>query len=286
MPEGRRVASTSSPRLSRKTPTVESVVFLDRILNCFSADAPALGVTRIARLLHVPKARVHRFLISMEQVGFVRRVPDADLYALGMHLYGLGMLAVNGASDLERVNMRAQELSERYGYTAVVGIWSDNEYLAVQTFMPARSLGLAAHNGFHSAAYATAQGRIFLAFLPDHELEAYFRETEFRALTPETLTDVAGIRAELATIREQLFAVASNQTVLGATAIAAPVFNAQGKVLATIALVWFTPELAPRAKELGPQVRDLGLDLSAELGFRVPPPCHTSACAGEETAAH
>ena len=139
MPEGRRVSS--SPRLSSKTPTVESVVFLDRILNCFSADSPALGVTRIARLLHVPKARVHRFLSSMEQVGFVRRVPDSDLYALGMRLYGLGMLAVNGASDLERVNMRAQELSERYGYTAVVGIWSDNEYLAVQTFMPARSLG-------------------------------------------------------------------------------------------------------------------------------------------------
>jgi len=90
-------------------------------------------------------------------------------------------------------------------------------------------------------------------------------------LTPETLTDVAGIRAELATIREQLFAVASNHMVLGATAIAAPVFNAQGKVLATIALVWFTPELAPRAKVLGPQVRDIGLDLSAELGVRVPP---------------
>ena len=83
---------------------------------------------------------------------------------------------------------------------------------------------------------------------------------------------MAGIRAELANIREQLFAVASNQTVLGATAIAAPVFNAQGKVLAAMALVWFTPELAPRAKELGPQVRDIGLDLSAELGFRVPPP--------------
>jgi Bacterial transcriptional regulator len=79
---------------------------------------------------------------------------------------------------------------------------------------------------------------------------------------------------------------ASDQTVLGATAIAAPVFNAQGKVLATIALVWLTPELAPRAKELGPQVRNIGLDLSAELGFRVPPPCNTSACAGEETGAH
>jgi hypothetical protein len=50
-------------------------------------------------------------------------------------------------------------------------------------------------------------------------------------------------------------------------------------VLATIALVWFTPELAPRAKELGPQVRDIGLDLSAELGFHVPLPCNTSAFA-------
>ncbi len=269
MPEGRR--TPPSPRSSRKTPTVESVRFLDQILSCFSVDSPTLGVTQIARHLRVPKARVHRFLISMERVGFVRRDPESDRYSLGLRLYGLGTVAVNGANYLERISMRAQELSEHYGYTAVVGIWSDNEFLAVRTFMPARSLGLAVHTGFHSAAHATAQGRVFLAFLPDTELEAYLRMTELRALTPETLTDSDALRAELATIRERCFAVASNQTALGATAIAAPVFDVQGQVLATLSLVWFTPELAPRAAELGPALRGAGLEISAELGFRVSP---------------
>ena len=119
MPEGRTVSSTSSPRLSSKTPTIESVVFLDRILNCFSADSPALGVTRIARLLHVPKARVHRFLISMEQVGFVRRVPDSDLYALGMRLYGLGMLAgaIEGRQNQPEQNCNNPDHDQQFDQT-------------------------------------------------------------------------------------------------------------------------------------------------------------------------
>jgi DNA-binding IclR family transcriptional regulator len=57
---------------------------------------------------------------------------------------------------------------------------------------------------------------------------------------------------------------------MGVTAIAAPVFGLQGRVLATISFVWFTPQLAPRAEELGAILRDIGLHLSAELGFRIP----------------
>ncbi len=86
------------------------------------------------------------------------------------------------------------------------------------------------------------------------------------------MTNPESLRAELATIREHLYAVATNQAALGATAIAAPVFGIQGQVLATISLVWFTPELLPRIEELGTALRDAGLQISAELGFRVPRP--------------
>ncbi|MBV9231496.1 MAG: IclR family transcriptional regulator [Chloroflexi bacterium] len=257
-------------RYSGKTPTVESITFVDQILKCFTVDTPVLSGAQIARLLQVPKARVHRFLISLEQVGYLQRVPGSERYSLGMRLYELGMLAVNGASYLERISIRAQELSELYGYTTVVGILMDNDYVAVQPFMPARSLGLAIHAGFRSPAYATAQGRVSLAFLPEDKLNSYLHTTEFRALTPMTLTDPNKLCAELETIRQQLFAVACDQTALGATAIAAPVFGMQDQVIATIAFVWFTAELVPRIEELGAVLREIGLQVSVELGFRIP----------------
>jgi len=260
----------SGQRSSGKTPTVESVMFVDQILKCFTVDTPVLSGTQIARLLGVPKARVHRFLISLEQVGYLQRVPGSERYSLGMHLYELGMLAVNGASYLERISVRAQELAKLYGYTTVVGVLMDNEYVAVRTFMPARSLGLAIHAGFRNPAHATAQGRVSLAFLPEDKLNVYLHTTELRALTPKTLTDPDKLRAELNIIRQQLFAVACDQTALGATAIAAPVFGVQDQVIATISFVWFTAELVSRKEELGAVLRDIGLQVSAELGFRLP----------------
>ncbi|WP_165423202.1 IclR family transcriptional regulator [Ktedonosporobacter rubrisoli] len=261
---------TTSAQAAGKTPKVEAVLFVDQILSCFSVDTPALSGAEIARMLHIPKARIHRFLISMEQVGYVQRVAGAERYALGMRLYALGMLAVNGANYLERISTRAQELSERYGYTAVVGVLADNEFVAVRTFMPARSLGLAIHTGFRSPAYATAQGRVSLAFLPAEKLRSYFQTTELRSLTPETLTDPQALQNELAIIRQQRFAIAHNQTALGATAIAAPIFDIQGQVMATLSLVWFTAELTSRAEELGILLRGIGLEISTELGFRIP----------------
>jgi len=264
-------AASSRHRPLSRTPKVESIMFADQILNCFSVDAPVLGVTQIAHILGVPKARVHRFLSTMEQIGYIRRDTATDRYSLGMRLYGLGMLAVNGASSLERVSIKAQEFSEHFGYTAVVGIWADNEFVAIRTFMPARSLSVAIHIGFHSPAYATAQGRVFLAFLPPDELDHYFQTTEVYALTPETLTDPVALRAELAVIRERLYGSACNQAALGSTAIAAPIFDIQGQVQSTISLVWFTQELVPRIDELGAALRQAGLEISAELGFRIPP---------------
>jgi DNA-binding IclR family transcriptional regulator len=264
------MASSRRRPLSR-TPKVESVIFADQILNCFSVDAPVLGVTQIAQILGVPKARVHRFLSTMEQIGYVRRDAATDRYSLGMRLYGLGMLAVNGASYLERISVKAQEFSEHFGYTAVVGIWADNEFAAIRTFIPPRSLSVAIHTGFHSPAYVTAQGRVFLAFLPPEELDHYFQATELRALTTETLTDPSALRSELDAIREHLYAAACNQASLGVAAVAAPVFDIQGRVQAVISLVWFTPELVPRIAELGTALRQAGLVISAELGFRIPP---------------
>jgi DNA-binding IclR family transcriptional regulator len=257
-------------RSSGRTPIVESVLFVNQILNCFTVDTPVLSGAQIARLLRVPKARVHRFLLSLEQVGYLQRVPGSERYSLGLHLYELGMLAVNGSSYLERISNRAQELSEQYSYTTVVGVLMDDDYVAVRTFMPARSLGLAIHTGFRSPAYATAQGRVSLAFLPDEKLHSYLHTTEFRLLTPKTLTDPNKLRTELDTIHQQLFAVACDQTALGATAIAAPVFGMQEQVIATISFVWFTEELVPQVEELGAVLRDIGLQVSVELGFRLP----------------
>lgn len=257
---------------SGKTPGVESILFVDQILRCFSVDNPVLGVSQIARMLQTPKARVHRFLISLEHVGYVRRDPDSDRYSLGMGLYTLGQLAVNGAGFLERASKRAEELAQQCGYTSVIGSWMDGMLVSVRSFTPPMSLTISVHPGYRSPAYATAQGRIFLAFLSDEEVGAYLRTTPLTKLTPETITEPAELRAELAVIRNRLFAIAPDQSNLGATAIGAPVFGSQGRVLSTIALVGFSADLPrSRAEEVGAVVRAACLDLSSELGFRVPP---------------
>jgi IclR family pca regulon transcriptional regulator len=77
-------------------------------------------------------------------------------------------------------------------------------------------------------------GRVLLAALPAKELDAYMAETDFDRLTGHTVTGKAALRRVLRTVAEQGFALIDQELELGVRSAAAPVHDADGKVIAAI----------------------------------------------------
>jgi IclR family pca regulon transcriptional regulator len=77
-------------------------------------------------------------------------------------------------------------------------------------------------------------GRVLLAGLPEPKLDRYFRETEFRQLTPFTVIDADRLKAIIALTRETGFAVNDQEMEVGLRSIAVPITNLEGTVMAAL----------------------------------------------------
>jgi DNA-binding IclR family transcriptional regulator len=112
------------------------------------------------------------------------------------------------------------------------------------------------------------------------------RSSTLEAFTPFTLTSDADIELQLNEIRERGWAFTSEEREAGLNSLAAPVFGATGRIVATLAVGGPSFRLtAEKADEIGPLVATAGMSLSQRLGYtghlQVPLPADTRTDAGE-----
>jgi IclR family pca regulon transcriptional regulator len=111
----------------------------------------------------------------------------------------------------------------------------DREQIIYIAHVPAnRALSVVVTVGGRDPAAATALGRTLLAAQSDEWLAAYLKEVELQAYTPRTIVDPARLRMELEAIRRQGFALVDEELEEGLRAVAVPVHDGDGRVVAAV----------------------------------------------------
>lgn len=88
--------------------------------------------------------------------------------------------------------------------------------------------------GSRLPAWATSMGRVLLSALPEEQLEVTLSRAALIRYTPHTLCDMAGLRAEIARVRMQGYALADRQIEVGLCSLAVPVLSRNGQVVAAL----------------------------------------------------
>ncbi|MCH1883976.1 IclR family transcriptional regulator [Agrococcus sp. ARC_14] len=230
-----------------------------QILRMLDAEHTELRINEVAAELEIGRTSAHRYLQSLAAEGFLARVGDGA-YRLGPLLAGLGaaMLASNRVVDLGRPLL--QELAEATGETAVLGIWTGTNAVAVLCEEPrGKSVNMTVRIGAPLQA-DSAQGIAFLAHLREQPTV----ERVLRRATDAQRERVPGLVEEARTR-----GYATSASVLpGVAAIAVPAFDSSGQVAATVALVAASSVLEGDAREaLAAELQATAARLSAQLGF-------------------
>ena len=120
--------------------------------------------------------------------------------------------------------------------------------------------------GAQLPAHASALGKAMLAYAPAAVLDELTAE-RLPKLTQRTLT-AAGLRRELAQVREQGVARERDEAVLGEASVAAPIVDHAGHAVGAIAVVGDTERLLPRGPARGvvAAVTEAARAVSRELG--------------------
>jgi IclR family transcriptional regulator, acetate operon repressor len=100
-----------------------------------------------------------------------------------------------------------------------------------------RALRVAARTGSALPANCTASGKAMLAALPESELAALFGESgALPALTPRSVTSLAGLTAELADVRQRGYALNREESEEGVASVAVAVLGPGGSPVAALVL--------------------------------------------------
>ncbi|MQY20892.1 IclR family transcriptional regulator [Nocardia macrotermitis] len=256
---------TESDTQSRSIASVERA--MDVLLLFGRSGRPDLGVTEIANELGITKAAVHRILTALRSRDLITVEPTTRRYALGHAAMALGR-AYLARTDLRvMAGPELRRLATLTGETATLSIRRGDTRMCVDQVVPDQELRMEVALGQPYPLYAGSSSKAILAHLRAKEIDDYLDRHELTALTDATVTSPQALRAELATIRAEGYAMSLGERQIGAAAIAAPILDHDGGVVAAISVCGPLPRFEPRMRECVPLLLRASGALSTQLGY-------------------
>ena len=247
------------------------------VLHAFDADHETLTLRQTADAAGISRPAARRLLLTLEALGYLSS--DGSSYRLTTQVLAFADAYLGSRAIHEIAQRHLASFSADVGESGSMSMLDDTEIvLVVRTpvnRMRAYLLGL----GERMPAYATAQGRMLLAHLSDSALDRFFREARLKPLTGRTLTDETQMRAALTEIAEQGWALVDQEYDSNMRAIAAPVRDYDGEVVASIGCACHAEHvsLEELTKVALPRLLMAAAGIEAELGARTGSPRKSSS---------
>jgi len=216
--------------------TLDSVALIARMFDELAAAPSSMGVTELARALDESKARIHRNLVSLKSFGLVDQEHATEKYRLGWKLFQLGERAALQFDLRELAAPYLKRLRELTWQSALLAVPLNGEAQVIAAADNEANVSITVKPGNRPAPHCSAQGRIALAFAAPAQCERLLGR-KLVALTPQSMTDPASIRARLDLIRERLFEQAPGESMTGINVLAAPVLRDGGELVGIIGIV-------------------------------------------------
>ena len=243
------------------------------ILACFTSHHRVRGVAEIADAVQLLPQTTHRHLSTLVALGYLQREPDRRYrLTLGVTRLGLATLAATGLR--EHARRYIEELCRCSFFTISLAVLDGPEILHLDRVASARHRGARGEErlraGSRLPAHCTAMGKLLLAHCPPSERSRHLREIGLTTETPATITGKQALRRALARIRTEGFAVNDEEFASGAHAVAVPIHDAGGEVIAALGMTAPSTaiSLASLVEQLKPHLLLTAGRISGRLGYR------------------
>lgn len=234
------------------------------VLNCFSWEKKELGLLEIANLIDLPKSTTFRLVQTLTKNGFLRRDARTGRYLLGTKLYYFGNI-VKDSMELRRLAGPVMaEIRDETRETVNLYVLEGTRRVCIEQVESPMGLRRLARIGEQFPLWAGASGKLLLAYLDPGGREKVIRE----ALAVSSSLNPEELLRQLPEIRERQYSVSHGEREQGASSVAAPIFNSEGKVEAALAISGATARFGRDEVErfIG-AVRMGAGKISAELGY-------------------
>jgi IclR family pca regulon transcriptional regulator len=238
------------------------------VIRAFSAEAPSLTLSEVARAVGITPATARRILLTLEELGYVRS--DNRRFSLTPRVLALGWAYLSSLDLGELAGPFMEELSAKTRESCSIATLDLPDIVYVARVPTSRIMTVALGVGARLPAYPTSMGRVLLADLPDGELTSYLETLQAERLTDRTLTAADDLHAAITQARADGYALVDQELELGLRSIAAPIRDSRGRVIAALNVSAHASRSTPTSlcEEFLPHLQQAALQITMALTHR------------------
>lgn len=205
-----------------------------RLFDLLAARRGGLTLTELSEAIAVPKSTLLASLKALVADGYL--INDAGGYVLGPCSYRLAgaMLAAWSMPDVIRPYLRELAATTRESVGFGLVDWEIGQVIYTDAVNSTQPVHYAMRPGARAPLYASAAGRVLLAYGPPERVAEYMARMPFKALTPATLTTADQLAARLNEVRTLGYCASSGELLKDSGSISAPVFDPSGELVGAL----------------------------------------------------
>ena len=245
----------------------QKVRAVDRTLNILffiASSADPLTLADISGSTGVDKATALRLLATLESFRLVQRDEKNRTYAIGS---GAWQLASSYQAALKAISENhLRNLRDITGESVSLVVARGMDRVMLMAMEASHELRVVPQLNSVVPVYSGASGKVFMAFMSSDKREKVIEMTGLRPVNERSVTDRDSFLASLEEVRREGFSVSRGDVTLGADAIAAPIFDPQGEIIAVVSLRGPEARLtSDRVKKLSPLVVEAARNIADDL---------------------
>lgn len=206
------------------------------LLGAFSRGGGSLTLSEIARHADLSLSTAHRLTREVLDWGGLE-LDEEGHYRLSRKMFDLVSTSTRAFSLRETALPHLAELHRMTGLTVHLSVRDGDDVMYLEALRAHSNYSGENRIGGRMKLHVTATGLVLLAYADPAFVDDYLSRP-LKRFTEHTLSDPGAVRAALEEVRRMRYAIIERTIVLGAGAMAAPVFDEYGNVETCVGLVY------------------------------------------------
>jgi DNA-binding IclR family transcriptional regulator len=205
------------------------------VLDIISAARRPLGFKGIIQLSGLARSSTHRILAILITENLIEYDKINKIYRYGPRLNRWARGAWMPIDLHENSSVEMEVLANTTKMNAELSVLDEDSVLYLKTInlFPVNHVS---HPGDRAPLHCTAAGKVFLAFMQEHQCEEMLERLRYERMTEHTILDRQTLLKNLDTTRKRGYGLSVQEKYLPVIGIAAPIKNLHGEVIACLSL--------------------------------------------------
>lgn len=233
-------AKSGANRSSYWVPILGSAI---KILEVFYGAESDLTLHQVSAKAKVGKTSTFRILYTLDKVGYVEKDAATGRYRLGVKIIAAARKALVGGNLVLVARPYMKKLRDEFDETVNLAVLQKGEIVYLEILESPHPFRMTDTIGARIPWHSTALGKCIAAFLPEDRVRAALKQSALKRFTANTITSTREYMEVLTKVRDQGYSLDAEESELGATCIAAPIFGYEDEVLGAVSLSGPTPRI-------------------------------------------